>query len=135
MTPDENRSRVLRLFDEVVNAHDATAIEGFTTNPAIAGTLNHLLDAFPDLHFDVTWTVAEQDRVVVFLEMSGTHEGPWLMVQKGTHRPVRASIMLSLELDGDGMVIDSWLGTNFIAMLAQVGWGVAPEGQQVALQS
>src|SRR5688572_6792813 len=24
MTPDENRSRVLRLFDEVVNAHDAT---------------------------------------------------------------------------------------------------------------
>ena len=135
MTPDENRSRVLRLFDEVVNAQDATAIEGFTTNPAIAGTLNHLLDAFPDLHFDVTWTVAEQDRVVAFLEMSGTHEGPWLMVQEGTHRPVRASIMLSLQLDGDGMVIDSWLGTNFIAMLAQVGWGVAPEGQQVPVQS
>lgn len=135
MTPDENRWRVLALFDEVVNAHDATAIPGFTTNPAIAGTLNHLLDAFPDLHFDVTWTVAEQDRVVAFLEMSGTHEGPWLMVQEGTHRPVRASIMLSLQLDGDGMVIDSWLGTNFIAMLAQVGWGVAPEGQQVPVQT
>jgi predicted ester cyclase len=135
MSPDENRSRVLRLFDEVVNAHDATAIEGFTTNPAIVGTLNHLLDAFPDLHFDVTWTVAEHDRVVAFLEMSGTHEGPWLMVQEGTHRPVRASIMLSLQLDGDGMVIDSWLGTNFIAMLAQVGWGVAPEGQRVPVQT
>src|SRR5687768_14364010 len=52
MTPDENRSRVLGLFDEVVNAHDATAIQGYTTNPAIAGTLNHLLDAFSDLHFD-----------------------------------------------------------------------------------
>ena len=24
-----------------------------------------------------------------------------------------------------GMVIDTWLGTNFVAMLAQVGWGVA----------
>lgn len=135
MTPDENRMRVLALFDEVVNAHDVTAIEGFTTNPTIAGTLNHLLDAFPDLHFDVTWTVAEQDRVVVFLEMSGTHEGPWLMLQEGTHRPVRASIMLSLQLDEDGMVIDNWLGTNFIAMLAQVGWGVAPEGQQVPVQN
>jgi predicted ester cyclase len=123
------------LFDEVVNAHDAAAIERFTTNPAIAGTLHHLLDAFPDLRFDVTWTVAEQDRVVAFLEMSGTHEGPWLMVQEGTHRPVRASIMLSLQLDGDGMVIDNWLGTNFIAMLAQVGWGVAPEGQQVPVQT
>jgi hypothetical protein len=43
--------------------------------------------------------------------------------------------MLCLQLDGDGMVIDSWLGTNFIAMLAQVGWGVAPEGQQVPVQT
>lgn len=24
-----------------------------------------------------------------------------------------------------GPVIDTWLGTNFVAMLAQVGWGVA----------
>ena len=135
MTPDENRSRVLRLFEEVINAHDATAIERFTTSPAIGYELNGLLDAFPDLHFDVTWTVAEHDRVVAFLEMSGTHEGSWLMVQEGTHRPVRASIMLCLQLDGDGMVIDSWLGTNFIAMLAQVGWGVAPEGQQVPVQT
>ena len=121
---------VLRLFDEVVNAHDATAIEGFTTNPTIAGELDGLLDAFPDLHFDVTWTVAEQDRVVAFLEMSGTHEGSWLMVQEGTHHPVRASIMLCLQLNGHGMVIDSSLGTNYIAMLAQVGWGVAPEASE-----
>ena len=135
MTPDGNRSRVLRLFEEVVNAHDATAIERFITNPTIAGEVEDLLEAFPDLHFEVTWTVAEQDRVVAFLEMSGTHEGSFLMVQEGTHRPVRASIMLSLQLDVDGMVIDSWLGTNFIAMLAQVGWGVAPEGQQVPVQT
>ena len=87
MTPDENRSRVLRLFDEVVNAHDATAIEGFTTNPAIAGELDGLLDAFPDLHFDVTWTVAEENRVVAFLEMSGTHEGSWLMLQRARTVP------------------------------------------------
>jgi len=44
MTSDENRSRVLRMFDEVVNAHDATAIEDITTNPAIAGELAGLLD-------------------------------------------------------------------------------------------
>jgi predicted ester cyclase len=94
-----------------------------------------LLTTFPDLHFEVVWTVAEEDRVVSFLEMSGTHEGPFLMVQEGTHRPVRASIMLCLQLDGDGMLVDSWLGTNFIAMLAQVGWGVAPEGEQVPVST
>ena len=42
-----DRSRVLRLFAKVVNAHDATAIEGFTTKPSIAQELNGQLDAFP----------------------------------------------------------------------------------------
>ena len=50
MTPDENRLRVLASFDEVVNAHDVAAIEGFTTTPAISGTLNHLLGAFIAMH-------------------------------------------------------------------------------------
>jgi predicted ester cyclase len=131
MTPEENRSRALALFEEVVNAHDATAIERFTSNPAIAGTLGHLLDGFPDLRFEVQWAIAEQDRVVAFIDMSGTQEGPWLMVQEATQRRLEASIMLALQFDADGMVVDSWLGTNFIAMLAQLGWGVAPEGQTV----
>lgn len=125
---------MLALFEEVVNAHDATATDRFTASPQIAGTLRHLLAGFPDLRFDVQWSVAEGDRVIAFLEMSGTHEGPWLMVQQPTHRPMRASILLALQLDADGMVIDSWLGTNFIAMLAQLGWGVAPVGERVPAQ-
>ena len=131
MTPDENRTRVLALFDEVINAHDPTAIERYTTNPAIAGEVQGLLETFPDLRFDVVWTVAEADRVVAFLEMSGTHEGPFLMLEEGTHRPLHASIVLALQLDDDGMLVDNWLGTNFIAMLAQLGWGVAPFGERV----
>lgn len=34
--------------------------------------------------------------------------------------------MLGLQLDEDGLVVDSWLSTDFLAMLAQLGWGVAP---------
>jgi hypothetical protein len=45
---------------------------------------------------------------------------------------MQASLMLGLQLDDDGMIVDSWLGTNFIAMLAQLGWGVAPIGATVA---
>ena len=112
MTPEENRSRALALFEEVVNAHDETAIARFTASPQIEATLRQLLAGFPDLRFDVVWTVVEGDRVVAFLEMSGTHEGPWLMVQQPTHRPMNASILLALQLDPGGMVIDSWLGTN-----------------------
>ena len=131
MTPEENRLRVIDLFEEVVNAHDSSAIERFTTSPPIQGTLQALLAGFADLRFDVTWTVAEGDRVVSFIEMSGTQDGPFLMVQDPTNRPLQASIMLALQLDDDGMVTDSWLGTNFISMLGQLGWGVAPEGEQV----
>lgn len=131
MTPEENRLRVIDLFEEVVNAHDSSAIERFTKSPPIQGTLQALLAGFADLRFDVTWTVAEGDRVVSFIEMSGTQDGPFLMVQDPTNRPLQASIMLALQLDDDGMVTDSWLGTNFISMLGQLGWGVAPEGEQV----
>ena len=131
MTPDERRARVLDLIDSVINAHDADAIDRFTTNPAIAGTVRGLLDAFPDLRFDVVWSVAEGDRVVVFANMTGTHDGPFLMVQEPTHRPLRASLTLALQVDDNGLIVDNWLGTNFIAMLAQLGWGVAPVGETV----
>jgi len=131
MSPDDRRNRVLDLFDRVINSHNLEAIKRFTASPAIEGTVRSLLVAFPDLHFEVVWTVAEGDRVVVFLEMTGTHEGPWLMVQEPTHRPMTASLLLALQVDDDGMIIDDWLGTNFIAMLAQLGWGVAPFGEPV----
>jgi predicted ester cyclase len=131
MTADERRHRVLALVDHVINSHDPAAISRFTSNPGIEGTVRSLLEAFPDLHFDVRWTVAEGDRVVAFVEMSGTQEGPWLMVRQPTHRPMSASLMLGLQLDDDNMIVDSWLGTNFIAMLAQLGWGVAPIGETV----
>lgn len=36
-----------------------------------------------------------------------------------------------LGVEDDGTVADYWLGTNFIAMLDQLGWGVAPCGETV----
>jgi predicted ester cyclase len=131
MTAEERRARVLALIESVVNAHDPEGIDRFTTVPGIAGEVRGLLDTFPDLHFDVVWSVAEGDRVVVFVEMTGTHEGPFLMVQEPTHEPLRASLMLALQVDDGGMIVDNWLGSNFIAMLAQLGWGVAPFGEIV----
>ena len=131
MTPDERRAKVLDLIEGVVNAHDPDGIDRFTKEPAIAGEVRGLLHTFPDLHFDVVWSVADGDRVVLFVEMTGTHEGPFLMVEKATHRPLQASLVLALQVNDEGMIVDNWLGTNFIAMLAQLGWGVAPFGETV----
>jgi predicted ester cyclase len=132
MTSDENRARVLELFEVVINGRDADAIPRFTVNPHIDGTLRSLLGAFSDLRFEVRWTVSEGSRVVAVLDMTGTHDsGPWLMVAEPTHQRLSASLVLAVEFDEAGMVVDNWLGTNFIAMLDQLGWGVAPRGQEV----
>ncbi len=34
-------------------------------------------------------------------------------------------------IERDGTIVDSWLGTNFIAMLALLGSDVAPSGHPV----
>lgn len=113
MTNEERRARVVDLFETVINGRDADAIPRFTTNPRIAGTLRSLLGGFSDLRFDVRWTVVEGGRVVAFVDMSGTHDsGPWLMVPEPTHRSLTASLVLALELDDEGMVVDTWLGTT-----------------------
>src|SRR4030067_577650 len=54
-------------------------------NPAAPGSLNKgqarafqqgFLTAFPDLHFDVTRTIAQGDDVVLHWMATGTHTGP-----------------------------------------------------------
>ena len=132
MTAHDPRQRVLELFERVINSHNPAAVADYSSDAGIEGTVRSLLNAFPDLRFEVVWTVAEADRVVSFVEMTGTHDGPWLMVREGTHRPMRASLLLAFQFDANGMIADSWLGTNFIAMLAQLGWGVAPLGEVVS---
>jgi predicted ester cyclase len=132
MTTDDNRARVLELFEVVINQRDTDSISRFTVNPQIVGTLRALLGAFSDLRFEVQWIVAEGARVVAFVDITGTHDsGPFLMVSEPTHQRLITSLVLALELDDNGMIIDNWLGTNFIAMLDQLGWGVAPRGHQV----
>ena len=47
-------------------------------------------------------------------------------------RPVETSFMLAFRFDGDGQIVDQWLGSNFVEMLAQLGWGFAPVGERAS---
>ena len=75
------------------------------------------------------WVVAEGDMVVVFHHVRGTQQGPWLFVEQPTGRHVETSFMLAFRFDDDGQIVDQWLGSNFVEMLAQLGWGFAPVGE------
>ena len=133
MSTERNKARVLELVDRVLNGHDLAALAEFTSNPAVIGSATALVAAFPDAAVDVEWIVAEGDMVVLFHSMTGTHRGPWLFVQQPTGRTVRTALLLAFRFDDDGQIVDQWLGSNFVEMLTQIGWGFAPVGETARL--
>jgi hypothetical protein len=44
---------------------------------------------------------------------------------------METSFLLAFRFDDDGQIVDQWLGSNFIEMLGQLGWGFAPVGEIV----
>ena len=90
MSEQEN-TKVAQAYFDSFNAHDLAAMvemraDGFEAEASGgAGPMNNeqtrmyeqnFLTAFPDLHFKVTLTVAQEDHVVVNWIASGTHTGP-----------------------------------------------------------
>jgi predicted ester cyclase len=115
----------------VLNGHDLGALDEYTSNPAVVASATGLVRAFPDLEADVRWVVAEGDMVVVFHDVRGSQQGPWLFVQEPTSRRVETAFMLAFRFDEDGQIVDQWLGSNFVEMFTQLGWGFAPVGEVV----
>jgi predicted ester cyclase len=135
MSTERNKARALDLIDRVLNWHDLGALDEFTSNPAVVASGTGLVRAFPDLEADVRWVIAEGDMVVVFHDVRGSQQGPWLFVQEPTSRRVETSFMLAFRFDDDGQIVDQWLGSNFVEMFAQLGWGFAPVGDVVPERS
>ncbi len=102
MNADRNRARVLELIERVMNGHDLGALDEFTANPAVVASGAGLLRVFPDLETDVRWIVADGDMTVVFHDIRGTQQGPWLSVQEPTGRRMETSFVLAFRFDDGG---------------------------------
>lgn len=130
MSAERNKARALELIDRLLNGHDIEVLHEYTSNPAVIASGTGLVNAFPDLEVDVQWIVAEGDMIVAFHTVRGTQTGQWLFVEP-TGRRVETSFMLAFRFDDDGMIVDQWLGSNFVEMFAQLGWGFGPVGSEV----
>ncbi len=91
MSEQENAKIAQSIFN-AINAHDPKAYKSLQADnfqqeyaPATKGTLNSeqswgyvqsFITALPDLHFEVTCTVAQGDRVDLYWTAIGTHTGP-----------------------------------------------------------
>lgn len=75
--------------------------------------------AFPDVRFDIQDVIAEDDRVMVRLVLSGTHEGPFLGIEP-TGKEIAMSGMVVYRFE-DGKIVERWSEGNTVGLLQQLG--------------
>ena len=75
--------------------------------------------AFPDVRFDVRDVIAEDDRVLVRLVLTGTHEGPFLGIEP-TGQEIGMSAMVVYRFE-DGKIVERWSEGNTVGLLEQLG--------------
>jgi steroid delta-isomerase-like uncharacterized protein len=116
------------IFDELVSedAVEHEAPPGFPTRgpDAPKAAFRMFFEAFPDLRMTVEDTIAENDKVVARVTMSGTHRGEFMGIP-ATNKSFEIQVIDILEVH-DGKVTAHWGITDQAAMMEQLG--VALEG-------
>lgn len=88
-----------------------------------------LLAAFPDFEDTIEDLIAEDDRVVVRIRMTGTHEGAFMDLEP-TGKEVDISGMIIYRIE-DGQIVEDWHQANMMGMMQQLGV-VQPSGTEEA---
>ena len=138
---DENKDIALRLFHEVLNAHNLARCDDLYDPSYVAHSLppgfspdregvkqyhGQYFQAFPDMHLTVDWMIAEGDWVTVRYTGRGTHQGELLGIPP-TGKHVTASAVLTLRIV-DGRIVEDWLDGDKLGLLQQLG--VIPSAAQ-----
>ena len=135
----DHAATVRRMYD-LINAGD---INGFAKNladdfveheetPGLAPTKAGVIDffrmqlaAFPDLRMGVEDVVANGDKVVARVALSGTNRGAF-MGMPATGKSVNVQLIDMFRFGDDGLLREHWGVLDALAMMQQLG--VAPAG-------
>lgn len=135
---ERNIANVTKLIDEVINtgnlelcdrylAADRIDYTDYGLPPGMANghegfkrVLGGFVEAFPDLHLEIQFTVADEDRVVLYISMSGTHRGPFMgAAPTGKHFKVNGADIM--RFNDEGKVSAHWGVFDTLGILAQLG--------------
>ena len=109
-----------------LNAHDLDVASGLAPgNERFRESMRRMLTAFPDVHIDAEWTVADAHKAVLWGHIVGTHLGEWRGIGP-TGRAIDVRGMLALEVDPEGRVTDFWLINDWLGIATQVGVTLSP---------
>jgi predicted ester cyclase len=143
MSTERNKAIVRRLFDEVWNSGSVDRIEELYAgdfvadyrpyaplrhgHDAIKGMVQRAHAAFPDYHEELEEMIAEGDKVVVRLTITGTQLGQWGPLPP-TGKPVRFEEIVILRFV-DGKVVEQRGLPDNLAALRQLGVVPTPPTQ------
>ncbi len=116
----------LNALLSALNAHDLDAASALAPdNERFRESMSRMLTAFPDVHLDAEWTVADAHKAVGWAHIIGTHRGEWRGFGP-TGRAVDVRGMIALEVDPDGRVTDFWLVNDWLGIATQIGATLSP---------
>jgi predicted ester cyclase len=143
MSVDRNKAVARRLF-EVWNGRDLDAIPELYSpdyvadyrpyapltrgHDGIRGMIERVHTAFPDYHEELLELVAEGDRVVVHLRITGTQHGQWGPIPP-TGKPVSFEEVVLLRIV-DGKVVEQRGIVDNLLALRQIGVMPTPPAQR-----
>jgi steroid delta-isomerase-like uncharacterized protein len=142
---EANKALARRVWEDVFNHRNLAAAEELVAPDAVnheapegvpqrgpeslIAAVSWLTSAFPDLHVALEDIIAEGDKVVVQLTLSGTHRGPF-MGMAPTHRRF-AQRQIHIVRIQDGKIRENWALRDDMTMLRQLGFGNAPPAASV----
>jgi steroid delta-isomerase-like uncharacterized protein len=131
MSEANNKLLARRLLEEVVNTGDVHRLAELlapdyvvchTEVIGIEGARQHIATfrhCYPDLQITVEGQVAEDDIVVTWFTMRGTHRGEW-----GGIKPTNKVLTLrgvNVQRFRDGRIVEQWGGANTLEALLEIG--------------
>ncbi len=138
MSAEENKAVIRRFFEEIINQHDAAAIDQLmaadlkSTFPSpIPGRegfkqgIRGFLRAFPDVRVSAEDFLADGDQVATRGHWTAMHQGEFLGVPP-TGRQVQVAYIDIWRVQ-NGLIVENWVQMDFLSLMQQLGAIPAPE--------
>jgi len=118
---EQNKTLFKRFVDEVFNNKNVDVLDELMDFTVVEHKeeITAFLDAFPDLHVTVEDLIAEGDKIVGRVTLTGTHLGE-LMGIPATGKKVSFSEILIIRIS-NGKAVEQWEVADTMSMMQQLG--------------
>ncbi len=138
MATEQNKANYRRFIEEAWNKGNLDVVEEIMSPglvlhsppgmPPGRESMKQLIAqfraAFPDVCITVEDQIAERDRTVTRLTITGTHRGPFLNHSKTlmpTGKRISVQVIDIFRHDANGKLAECWSGFDLLGMLQQLG--------------